>query len=59
VIKKDGTELRVDNPAKLPGEGEIETLMEPCCWRTSSCPNDLRRSVLQLCQDRRGLQERH
>jgi GTP-binding protein LepA len=57
VVKKDGSELSVDNPAKLPGEGEIEKLMEPMLLAHIYVPNEYVGSVLQLCQDRRGLQK--
>ena len=57
VVKKDGSELTVDNPAKLPGEGEIEKLMEPMLLAHIYVPNEYVGSVLQLCQDRRGMQK--
>jgi GTP-binding protein LepA len=57
VVKKDGTELSVDNPAKLPGEGEIEKLMEPMLLAHIYVPNEYVGPVLQLCQDRRGMQK--
>jgi len=57
VVKKDGTEVRVDNPAKLPGEGEIEKLLEPLLLAHIYVPNEYVGAVLQLCQDRRGLQK--
>ena len=57
VVKKDGSELTVDNPAKLPGEGEIEKLMEPMLLAHIYVPNEYVGSVLQLCQDRRGVQK--
>src|SRR3989475_333701 len=57
VVKKDGSELTVDNPAKLPGEGEIEKLMEPMLLAHIYVPNEYVGSVLQICQDRRGVQK--
>ena len=57
VVKKDGSQLSVDNPAKLPGEGEIEKLMEPMLLAHIYVPNEYVGSVLQLCQDRRGMQK--
>ncbi len=57
VLKKDGTEMSVDNPAKLPGEGEIEKLMEPMLLAHIYVPNEYVGAVLQLCQDRRGSQK--
>jgi GTP-binding protein LepA len=57
VQRKDGTEVSVDNPAKLPPEGEIEKLMEPMLLAHIYVPNDYVGPVLQLCQDRRGMQK--
>ena len=57
VVKKDGSELSVDNPAKLPGEGEMEKLMEPMLLAHIYVPNEYVGPVLQLCQDRRGTQK--
>jgi GTP-binding protein LepA len=57
VIKKDGAELRVDNPAKLPGEGEIEKLLEPMLLAHIYVPGEYVGAALQLCQDRRGVQK--
>ena len=57
VVKKDGSEIRVDNPAKLPPEGEIEKLMEPMLLAHIYVPNEYVGAVLQLCQDRRGVQK--
>src|SRR5262249_19795839 len=57
VLKKDGTEITVDNPARLPGEGEIEKMMEPMLLSHIYVPNEYVGAVLQLCQDRRGVQK--
>ncbi|MCA1829600.1 MAG: translation elongation factor 4 [Myxococcales bacterium] len=57
VLKKDGSEITVDNPARLPPEGEIEKMMEPMLLSHIYVPNDYVGAVLQLCQDRRGMQK--
>ncbi|HYS07873.1 MAG TPA: translation elongation factor 4 [Myxococcales bacterium] len=57
VVKRDGSEIRVDNPAKLPAEGDIEKLMEPMLLAHIYVPNEYVGAVLQLCQDRRGVQK--
>jgi GTP-binding protein LepA len=57
IVQKDGTELLIDNPAKLPGEGEIERFMEPILRAHIYVPNDYVGAVLKLCQDRRGTQK--
>src|SRR4051795_4845860 len=57
IVKKDGAEERIDNPAKLPGEGEIEKFLEPMLLAHVYVPNEYVGAVLQLCQDRRGTQK--
>jgi GTP-binding protein LepA len=57
IVKKDGGELLIDNPAKLPAEGEIEKFMEPILRAHIYVPNEYVGAVLQLCQDRRGVQK--
>ena len=57
IVKKDGSEVLIDNPAKLPGEGEIEKFLEPVLRSHVYVPNEYVGAVLQLCQDRRGTQK--
>jgi len=57
IVKKDGSEQLIDNPAKLPPEGEIEKLLEPMLNAHIYVPNEYVGAVLQLCQDRRGTQK--
>ena len=57
IIRKDGRAVTIDNPAKLPEEGEIETLLEPMMLAHVYVPNEYVGSVLKLCQDRRGTQK--
>jgi GTP-binding protein LepA len=57
VLKKTGEELRIDNPSKLPEEGEIEKLYEPVLLAHIYVPGDYVGAVLKLCQDRRGTQK--
>src|SRR5256885_7740916 len=57
IVKKDGTEERIDNPAKLPEEGEIEKFLEPMLNAHVYVPNEYVGAVLKLCQDRRGTQK--
>ena len=57
VLLKNGVEAKIDNPAKLPGEGEIEKMFEPMLLAHIYVPNDYVGAVLKLCQDRRGMQK--
>ena len=57
VLLRNGVEAKIDNPAKLPGEGEIEKMFEPMLLAHIYVPNDYVGAVLKLCQDRRGTQK--
>ena len=57
ILRKDGKEVTIDNPAKLPDEGLIETLFEPMMLAHVYVPNEYVGAVLKLCQDRRGTQK--
>jgi GTP-binding protein LepA len=57
IVRRDGTEVLIDNPARLPKEDDIEKFMEPMLRAHVYVPNDYVGSVLQLCQDRRGTQK--
>jgi GTP-binding protein LepA len=56
VVKKDGTELWVENPSKLPDPVYIERIEEPYFKVSIHVPSDYVGSVLKLCQERRGIQ---
>jgi len=56
VVKLDGETLLVDNPALLPPEQEIDHLEEPFILATIHVPTEYLGNVLQLCQERRGIQ---
>jgi GTP-binding protein LepA len=55
VTKVDGTELMVDNPAKLPDTQKILKMEEPFILATIMVPNEHIGSILSLCQERRGI----
>ncbi|MCE9581419.1 MAG: translation elongation factor 4 [Planctomycetes bacterium] len=46
--------LRIDNPAELPDEGEIEEFREPICRLKLICPTEAIGSCMKLCLERRG-----
>ncbi len=46
--------IRVDNPAKLPDEGEIEEFREPICRLKLICPTEAIGDCMKLCLERRG-----
>jgi GTP-binding protein LepA len=51
-----GEPLMVDNPALLPPVQEIDYIEEPFILATIHVPSEYLGNVLQLCQDRRGVQ---
>lgn len=56
VVKLDGETILVDNPSLLPTEQEIDHLEEPYILATIHVPTEYLGNVLQLCQERRGIQ---
>jgi GTP-binding protein LepA len=58
VARSDGAIEYVDNPAKLPGAGEIEEIREPIILASILVPPDHVGAVLKLCNDKRGTQKK-
>jgi GTP-binding protein LepA len=58
VTTTNGETTMVDNPAKLPDPGRIETIEEPYIRLTLHMPNEFVGAVMALCNDRRGSQEK-
>jgi GTP-binding protein LepA len=56
VVTVSGETLLVDNPALLPPEQEIDHIEEPFILATVHVPTEFLGNVLQLCQERRGIQ---
>ncbi|MCY4380771.1 MAG: translation elongation factor 4 [Proteobacteria bacterium] len=57
VVKKDGTQLKVENPAKLPDTNNIEEINEPYVLLTIHSPSDYIGAIMKLVQSRRGIQQ--
>jgi GTP-binding protein LepA len=57
VLRRDGTVVRVENPADLPPEGEIQEIREPWCEVTIVTPTEYVGSVMELVTMRRGSQK--
>ena len=53
----DGTELELHNPADMPDVVRISEIREPWINATIYTPDDYLGAILQLCQDRRGIQK--
>jgi GTP-binding protein LepA len=56
VQKTDGEQVIVDNPSKLPDSTRIEKIEEPYIRLTLHMPSEYVGAVMQLCNDRRGIQ---
>jgi GTP-binding protein LepA len=46
----------VDNPAKVPDQGKVEAIEEPIILATVHLPQEYVGPIMQLCQERRGVQ---
>jgi GTP-binding protein LepA len=57
VTTTDGAVLEIDSPAKLPDPGRIEQIEEPVIRATILTPSEFVGGILQLCQDKRGVQK--
>ncbi len=57
VLTSKGDVLDIDNPAKLPPPSDIEGFEEPFIRATIIVPERYVGNVLQLCQERRGVQQ--
>jgi GTP-binding protein LepA len=57
VTMTDGTVQEIDSPAKLPDPSRITKLEEPVITATILTPSEFVGGILQLCQDKRGVQK--
>ena len=56
VLMKDGTQLNVENPSKLPDLPKIEEIREPIITATIFVPEEFVGNVITLCNQKRGVQ---
>ena len=57
VATKKGETVYVDNPARLPDVSQIEEIREPVIVAHLLMPQEYVGSVMQLCNDKRGIQK--
>jgi GTP-binding protein LepA len=57
VTRTDGVLQEIDSPAKLPDAGQIKTIEEPVITAMILTPVEYVGGILQLCQDKRGVQK--
>lgn len=55
VMKYTGEEVSIDNPTNLPPVTEIDYMMEPMVRANIMTPKDYVGSIMELCQERRGV----
>ena len=55
VVKKNGETVMIDNPTNLPSPSEIEYMEEPFVNANIMLPSDYVGSIMELCQERRGI----
>jgi GTP-binding protein LepA len=58
VTTTDGEVHEIDSPAKLPDAGRIAKLEEPVITAMILTPSEFVGPILQLCQDKRGVQKK-
>jgi GTP-binding protein LepA len=58
VTTTDGEVEEIDSPAKLPEAGRIAKLEEPVITAMILTPSEHVGSILKLCQDKRGIQQK-
>ena len=56
VIMKDGTQIEVENPSRLPDLSKIEEIREPIITATILVPEEFLGNVMTLCNQKRGAQ---
>jgi GTP-binding protein LepA len=57
VRTSDGSLIEIDSPAKLPETGRIDRIEEPVITAMILTPSDHVGGILQLCQEKRGVQK--
>jgi GTP-binding protein LepA len=58
VTTTDGEVQEIDTPSKLPEAGRVDKIEEPIIEATILTPAEFVGPILQLCQDKRGVQKR-
>ncbi len=56
VLMRDGSIVRVENPAKLPDQTKVEEIREPIITITVFVPQQYLGNVITLCNEKRGNQ---
>ncbi|HWP41131.1 MAG TPA: translation elongation factor 4, partial [Tepidisphaeraceae bacterium] len=57
IVFADGSVREVDNPALVPDQGKYDHIEEPVITATIHVPQEYVGGIVQLCQERRGVQK--
>lgn len=57
IMKTDGELMELTNPTNMPSPNEIEYMEEPIVNASLICPSEYIGSVMELCQNKRGIQK--
>ena len=55
IVSRTGEIMHISNPTRIPDAGEIEEFREPIARLNFIIPTDCIGSIMQLCEDRRGV----
>ena len=55
IMRTDGTELILDNPADMPRPEEVQCMQEPIVKANIMTPPDYIGTIMELCQEKRGV----
>jgi GTP-binding protein LepA len=56
IVRRDGSVVELDNPAKFPSDGEVDGIEEPLIAATIHTPPEYVGALLKLCEEKRGTQ---
>lgn len=57
IVTKNGAELEIHRPQEVPDPGDIEMFLQPIVRVNVLVPQEFVGPVMQLCQERRGIQK--
>ncbi|MCC7326328.1 MAG: elongation factor 4 [Burkholderiales bacterium] len=57
ILMRDGTQLEIENPSKLPDLSRVEEIREPIITATILMPQEYVGPVITLCTEKRGAQK--
>lgn len=55
ILLTDGSEISLQNPTHWPPVQKIEQVLEPCVKASIMVPNEYVGSIMELCQEKRGV----